>query len=123
MGTEKGTITMAYMARLGPGSLSALGQGGTVVGLKRAIQFAVTLSGSYYASGSPVRVHLFTSPDNSNWDSDAFYSFDNAIGTPPSRRSKTKPVDSSPMYIKAKLQNLAVGTPIFLAKAVATIQY
>jgi len=122
MGTEKGTITMAYKARLGPGSISSIGEGGTVVGMARLVQLAVTVSGSYNTSGSAVRTHLFTSPDNSNWDTDPFYSFDNAIGTPPTLKQKTKPVDTSAMFMKAKLQNLAAGTPIINAKAVATIQ-
>uniref|UniRef100_A0A6M3JRC7 Uncharacterized protein n=1 Tax=viral metagenome TaxID=1070528 RepID=A0A6M3JRC7_9ZZZZ len=122
MGTEKGTITMAYKARLGPGSISSLGEGGAVVGMVRVSQLAVTLSGSYNTSGSAVRAHLFTSPDNSNWDTDPFYSFDNATGTPPTLKRKTKAIDTSPMFLKAKLENLAKGVAIINAKAVATVQ-
>ncbi len=122
MSTEKGTITMAYLARLGPGSLSSLAEGGTIVGLARATRLAVTITGSYNTAGSVLRAHLMTSPDNINWDTIAFGSLDNALGIPPALKQRTKTIDAQPAYMKTKMENLAVGTPIINAKVIATRQ-
>ena len=119
--SEKGTVTLLSMSRLGPGSTSALAQGGTILGLGRAQQLSLTAIGSYNAAGSALRIHLVTSPDNSSWDTGTFYGWDNPL-TVSARTQKTKAVDYSPMFMKAKVQNLAVGTPIRNVKVIATRQ-
>ena len=118
---EKGTVTLLLMVRLGPGSTSALAQGGTILGLGRAEQFCITAMGSYNAAGSALRIHLVTSPDNSQWDTGTFYGWDNPL-TVSAKTQKTKVVDCSPMFMKAKVQNLAAGTPIINVSVIATRQ-
>ena len=118
---EKGTVTLLSMARLGPGSTSALAQGGTILGLGRAQSLSVMARGSYSAAGSALRIYLVSSPDNSNWDTGTFYGWDNPL-TVSARTQKTKVVDCSPMFMKAKVQNLAVGVPIINVSVIATRQ-
>ena len=119
--SEKGTVTLLSMARLGPGSTSALAQGGTILGLGRAQQLSIAAIGSYGAAGSALRIHLMTSPDNSNWDTGSFYGWDNPL-TLSARTQQTKAVGCSPMFMKAKVQNLTASTAITNIKVIATRQ-
>ena len=115
---EKSAVTMLAVGSI-PKATGTDISGATSFDFSKFDTLAVTVRASFAANaGSGIRCELFSSYDNSHWDTEPYDKFEISYSAPIVAQ-RTKAIDPAPYYLKARVHNFATGVAVSQVRVIA----